>query len=277
VASYEDFERNEWAARRSTAPLVLDGREGPDGADEVGRSELLEVFFPLAELISTRAEDGRAGDAPFIVSVVGSVAVGKSTTARAMRTVLALVPPGHRVDVVSTDGFLLSNRELAVRGLTERKGFPESYDLSALARFLDDVECGQPEVHAPQYSHVVYDVIEDTQLVRRPDVLILEGMPLANDRVGLSVYVDAAEPDIEQWFVTRFVSLCREAVDDDASFFRHFAGYTEQQSSAFARDVWVAINLVNLREHILPARDGSDVIMEKGADHRVRRVRLRTP
>jgi type I pantothenate kinase len=250
----------------------LAGSPQRDGHAEVAPADVVEVYRPLAELIGQRA----AGEKPYLVSVVGSVAVGKSTTARALRAVLALVPPGTRVDVVSTDGFLFSNRELAARGLTERKGFPESYDLDALSRFLDDVRRGRPEVPAPLYSHVVYDVIEDTHLVRRPDVLILEGMPLANDRIDLSVYLDAAEEDIEQWYIARFVALCREAAHDDASFFRHFAGWSEDQAVAFARGVWDSINAVNLHEHILPARDGCDVILEKDADHAVSSVRLRT-
>jgi type I pantothenate kinase len=268
VARYEVFGREDWATRRAAAvPAVEPGEVAPD--------DVADVYCPLAELVGGRAGDDRGGGGPFMVSVVGSVAVGKSTTARALRAVLALVPPGTRVDVVSTDGFLFSNRELAARGLTERKGFPESYDRDALSRFIDDVRNGRPEVQAPVYSHVVYDVVAETQVVRRPDILILEGMPLANDRVDLSIFLDAAEPDIEQWYVARFVSLCREALHDDTSFFRHFAGWSDEQATAFARQVWDAINAVNLREHILPARDGSDVILEKGADHAVRRVRLR--
>jgi type I pantothenate kinase len=237
-------------------------------------SDVAEVYCPLAELIRGRA-GAASGGSPFLVSVVGSVAVGKSTTAAALRALLASAPPGHRVDVVATDGFLFSNRELAARGLTERKGFPESYDLEALARFLDDVRGNQMPVHAPLYSHAVYDVVAETQVVDHPDIVILEGMPLANDRVDLSVYLDAAERDIEQWYISRFIALCRAATDDDASFFRHFAGYTEDQAMAFAHEVWATINSVNLRDHILPTRDLCDVILEKGPDHAVRRVRLR--
>ena len=245
------------------------------GSGGVGVSDLAEVYCPLAELIGKRAGEAPRG-VPFIVSVVGSVAVGKSTSASALRALLAVTPPGHRVDVVATDGFLFSNRELAERGLTERKGFPETYDLEVLTRFLEDVRGAHAEVRVRRYSHLLYDVVDDVQIVDRPDVLILEGMPLANDRVDLSVYLDAAEPDIEEWFVSRFVALCRAAVDDDTSFFfRHFAGYTEEQSTALARDVWVTINSVNLREHILPTRDQCDVILEKGHDHAVKLVRIR--
>jgi type I pantothenate kinase len=276
VARYEELERAEWAARRiGAAPMPPDDtRVGDPGV--VGASELLDVYCPLGELIADRADgdDRRAG--PFLVAVVGSVAVGKSTAARALRSVLMLEPTSSRVDVVATDGFLLSNAQLARAGLTERKGFPESFDHEALSRFLDAVQSGAPEVRAPVYSHEVYDVTDETQLVASPDVLIVEGMPLAIDRVDLSVYLDAAESDIEQWFVERFLVLRAEALDDDASFFRHFTGYTPEQTVAIARDVWTSINGVNLHEHILPTREECDVILEKGADHTVQRVRVRT-
>jgi type I pantothenate kinase len=275
VAQYEVFAREAWAARAAKpAPeLVISTADEKDA--EVAPADVAEVYRPLAELVGTRADGSNGRGGPYVVSVVGSVAVGKSTTARALRAVLAQVPPGTRVDVVSTDGFLFSNRELAARGLTERKGFPESYDLDALLHFLDDVRSGRPDVRAPLYSHVVYDVTSETQLVSCPDVLILEGMPLANDRVDLSVFLDAAELDIEQWYVARFVALCQEAREDDASFFRQFSGWPEAQSVAVARSVWHSINAVNLHDHILPARDHCDVILEKGADHAVRQVRLR--
>jgi type I pantothenate kinase len=278
VARYEELERAEWAARLVGAvgagPLLPPDVAVVDG--EVSRRDLVDVYCPLGALISERARGDADRPGPFLVSVVGSVAVGKSTSARALRTALMFAPPGCRVDVVATDGFLLSNRELARAGLSERKGFPESFDHEALSRFLDAVQSGAPEVHAPVYSHEVYDVIDETQVVARPDVLIVEGMPLANDRVDVSVYLDAAESDIEQWFVERFLLLRAEALDDDASFFRHFTSYTPEQAVAIARDVWTSINAVNLREHILPAREECDVILEKGADHSVQRVRVRT-
>jgi type I pantothenate kinase len=239
---------------------------------EVSAADTRDVFVPLGELIGDRV---RAGGPPYLVSIVGSVAVGKSTTARALRAVLAAVPPGRRVEIVSTDGFLFPNRELLARGLFERKGFPETFDVASLRRFVDAVRARTPNVSAPVYSHIIYDVVDDEQVVHQPDVLILEGMPLANDRVDLSVYLDAREDDIEAWFVERFVGLCREAEHDDASFFRTFAGYSEAESIAFARQVWATINAVNLHECILPVRELCDVVLEKGPDHTVRRVRLR--
>ena len=201
MVQFQEFTREGWAARRTSAlPIVgeADGLAAPGGVDLL---DLQEVYSPLAELVGDRADDRRGDAGPYLVAVVGSVAVGKSTAARALSGVLAVEPSARQVAVVSTDGFLHSNQELAARGLTDRKGFPESYDLDALAHFLSAVQSGQAEVHAPVYSHEVYDVVDDTQVVARPDVLILEGMPLANDRVDLSIYLDAAEADIEQWFV----------------------------------------------------------------------------
>ena len=232
------------------------------------------MYVPLAELIRTRAADAQ----PFVVAITGSVAVGKSAAAEALAAVLTPGPPARAVDVVGTDGFLFPNRVLAARGLTERKGFPETFDHESLVRFLLAVRAGEPEVRAPIYSHATYDVVDgDAQIVRRPAVLILEGLPFPDDHVDLSIFLDAAETDIESWYIERFLALCDEAKSDDASFFRYFSGLSQPDAIAFARQVWDAINHVNLHEHILPTRDGCDVILEKGPDHAVRRVRLRLP
>jgi type I pantothenate kinase len=239
---------------------------GADGL--VSRADRVEIYGPLAALVLERAE----GRTPFVVAVTGSVAVGKSAAAAALAAELH----PQRVAVVCTDGFLLPNRVLDARGLAARKGFPESFDHDALARFLLEVRAGVAEAHAPVYSHAIYDIVEgEAQVVRRPDVLVLEGLPFPDDHVDFTVYLDADEADIERWFVARFGGLCAEARTDDASFFRPFASYSEQQATQFAHGVWAAINHVNLEEHILPVRDTSDVILEKDADHGVRRVRLR--
>jgi type I pantothenate kinase len=259
-----EFDRREWAGRGVRAGLSTDA--DPDAL--VSASDRVEIYGPLAALLVERAE----GKAPFVVSVTGSVAVGKSAAAAALAAALRPRP----VAVVCTDGFLFPNRVLDARGLTARKGFPESFDHDALARFLLDVRSDAPEAHAPVYSHATYDIVEDqTQVVRQPDVLVLEGLPFPEDHVDFTVYLDADEADIERWFVTRFRALCADARADQASFFRPFAGYSEEQATRFASGVWAAINRVNLEEHILPVRDTSDVILEKGPDHAVRRVRLR--
>jgi type I pantothenate kinase len=274
VARYQDFDREQWAeSRPSTAPATTfsgAARDPLPGA--VPTTELVAVYVPLADLIRTRAAEGT----PFVVAITGSVAVGKSAAATALATVLAPGPPALGVDVVGTDGFLLPNRVLAARGLADRKGFPETYDHESLVRFVAAVRAGEPEVAAPVYSHATYDIVEGAvQVVRRPAVLILEGLPFPDDHVQLSIFLDADESDIESWFVARFLALCEEARSDDASFFRYFSGYSQSDAVAFARQVWDAVNRVNLHEHILPTRERCDVILEKGPDHAVRRVRLR--
>lgn len=276
MARYQDFDREQWtASRSSTAPTATFSGASPEplpGA--VPTTELVAVYVPLAELIRSRAVDGQ----PFVVAITGSVAVGKSAAAAALAAVLAPGPPARRVDVVGTDGFLFPNRVLAARGLADRKGFPETFDHESLVRFVAAVRAGEPEVAAPVYSHTIYDVIDGgVQIVRRPAVLILEGLPFPDEQVDLSVFLDADETDIESWFVVRFLALCEEAKSDDASFFRYFSGYSQADATAFARQVWDAVNHVNLHEHILPTRDGCDVILEQGPDHAVRRVRLRLP
>jgi type I pantothenate kinase len=231
-----------------------------------------EIYEPLAELVAERA----AGKVPYVVAVTGSVAVGKSAAAAALAAALMPGPPAREVAVVCTDGFLLPNRVLAARGLTARKGFPESFDHDALMAFVGDLRAGAAEARAPVYSHATYDIVEGAaQVITRPDVLVLEGLPFPEDHVDFTVYVDADEADIERWFTTRFQALCVDARADESSFFRPFANYSEQQATAFAGQVWDAINHVNLEEHILPVRDRSDVILEKGPDHAIRSVRLR--
>jgi type I pantothenate kinase len=265
-ATFEDFDRRRWAARRR-ATTAVDAAPG-----EVSPADLREVYGPLAELVADRA----ARNEPYVIAITGSVAVGKSAAAEALAAAFANDTTRAPVAVVCTDGFLYPNRELAARGIMERKGFPESFDHDAIARFLLAVRAGTPAVHAPVYSHTIYDVVDGaTQVVDRPSVLILEGLPFPDDHVDFTVYLDAATADIEEWYVQRFCRLVADAAGDPSSFFRFFAGYTPAQADAFARQVWTSINLVNLEEHILPARDASDAILVKGPDHAVREVRLR--
>jgi type I pantothenate kinase len=264
---YEEFDRTQWAARRRATSVV------DSTPDEVSVADLVEVYGPLAELVADRA--GRTE--PFVVAVTGSVAVGKSAAAGALATALQADTARAPVSVVCTDGFLYPNRELAARGMMERKGFPESFDHDALTRFLVAVRSGAARAHVPVYSHVTYDIVEGaTQVVERPSVLILEGLPFPDEHVDFTVYLDATTDDIEEWYVQRFCRLVAEAATDDSSFFRLFAGSTPEQAAAAARQVWTAINLVNLEQHILPVRERSDVVLVKDRDHSVRRVRLRT-
>jgi type I pantothenate kinase len=266
MATYQEFDRSQWAARRR-ATTTVDVALG-----EVAAADVSEVYGPLAELVADRADHVE----PFVVAVTGSVAVGKSAAAAALaeafRTDTTRVP----VSVVCTDGFLYPNRELAARGILERKGFPESFDHDALARFVIAVREGASPARAPVYSHATYDIVDGaSQVVERPSVLILEGLPFPDDHVDFTVYVDAATVDIEEWYVQRFCRLVGDAARDESSFFRLFDGYSHSQADALARQVWASINLVNLEQHIVPTRERSDVILVKGPDHAIQRVRLR--
>jgi type I pantothenate kinase len=223
--------------------------------------------------------------------VAGSVAVGKSTTSRLLQTLLAAGPGAPRVDLVTTDGFLLPNAVLESRGLLTRKGFPESYDRRALLRFLAEVKSGRAQVAAPVYSHLSYDIVPGArQVVDRPDVLVLEGLNvlqagrradgtvpevLLSDLFDFSVYVDAAETDIQQWYVDRFLALRRTAFQDAGAYFHRFAALSDEEARSTALGIWTAVNGPNLRDNIAPSRSRARLVLQKAADHKVRRVLLR--
>jgi type I pantothenate kinase len=268
--AFTDYDRARWAASRVVAPPTSGA-----GGEIVALDEMVEIYGPLAATIVDDAGAARNGAAPYIVSVVGSVAVGKSTSARALRTMLGELLGAESVDLVATDGFLMTNRELEARGLTDRKGFPDSFRREAFAKFITDVKRGVPELKVPRYSHDVYDVVADTQIVRHPRVLLLEGLPLEAAGIDLWVYLDADEPVIVEWFVARFLALRRAAFDEPDSFFDRFTRLSEEQTEALAREVWNTVNRVNLHEHILPVRDTCNVVLWKASDHSVQRVRLR--
>jgi type I pantothenate kinase len=302
---YRSFERAEWSGLRAATPLPLEAHElealrGLN--DRLELQEVTDVYLPLSRLLNLRVAATQAlhrttgtflgrplQRVPFIIGLGGSVAVGKSTTARVLQALLARWPDHPRVDLVTTDGFLRPNHQLEARGIMDRKGFPESYDVRRLIRFLEEVKRGEPEVRAPVYSHVVYDIVAgEEQVLRQPDIVILEGLNVlqtgaaaghearfVSDWFDFSIYVDADEADIEQWYVDRFFALRETAFNDDTSFFRHFAALDDDQLAATARNVWASINRPNLRENILPSRRRADLVLEKAADHGVRRVRLR--
>ena len=231
---------------------------------------------PLDELqllLRAGVDRCRPAEVPYVVAVTGSVAVGKSATAQVLRESLSEDPDGARVEVVSSDGFLFPNRVLDADGLTMRKGFPESYDRDALLAFLAAVKAGERNLRVPVYSHEEYDVLDEYQTVDAADVVIVEGLHLLalSDAIDIGIYVDAAEADIEQWFVDRFLVLRSSG----HSFYRQFAGFSDDQATSFARQVWESINRVNLLECILPTRELADVVIEKGPDHSV--VRIRRP
>ena len=302
---YRVFERDEWARLRESTPLTLAAQDLASLRglnDRLDLDEVTDVYLPLSRLLNLRVaatqELVRSTDTflgrplqrvPFIIGLGGSVAVGKSTTARVLQALLARWPDHPRVDLVTTDGFLRPNRVLSERGLMERKGFPESYDVRRLIRFLEEVKRGEPVVRAPVYSHVVYDIVDDEeQVLEQPDIVILEGLNVLQTGVAagadarfvshwfdFSIYVDADEADIEQWYVERFFALRETAFSDETSFFRHFAAMSDEELAATARQIWGSINRPNLLENILPSRSRADLVLDKGPDHGVRTVRLR--
>ena len=306
LAAYLAFDRARWAALRAATPLTLgeDDLAALRGVNEqMPLAEVVEVYLPLSRLLDLRVQAHQAlGDAtarflgdeaastvPFVVAITGSVAVGKSTIARIVRALLARWPDHPRVDLVTTDGFLLPNRVLEERGLTARKGFPESYDLAGLVRFLAEVKAGRPAVAAPVYSHLAYDVVpREVRMVTRPDVLVLEGLnvlqphrpgrpPLVavSDFLDFSIYVDAREADVARWYEERFLTLRATAFRSPGSYFHRYATLDEAEARATAARIWRTVNAVNLAEHIRPTRDRASLVLDKGPDHLVRRVLLR--
>ena len=301
------FDRDAWSRLRAATPLTLsetDLDELRGLNDRLDLDEVAAVYLPLSRLLNLyvaarqelhRATDTFLGDlpakVPFIIGIGGSVAVGKSTTSRILQALLSRWPDHPEVALVTTDGFLYPNRVLAERGLMERKGFPESYDQAALVRFVADVKSGKPAVRAPVYSHLTYDIVPDgSVVVRRPDVLILEGLNVlqtgshrnggapqvfVSDFFDFSVYVDAAEDHVRRWYVERFQTLRHTAFRDTASYFRRYADLDDAEAEQVANGIWDDINGRNLRENILPTRSRADLILRKGPTHRVEQVMLR--
>ena len=307
LSPYLFFTRSEWAALRADTPLTLteaDVNRLKSLNDPISLDEVVHIYLPITRLLSLHvaAIQGlyaathtflgtRDGATPFIIGIAGSVAVGKSTTARLLRALLRRWPNTPKVELIATDGFLLPNAVLEREGLMERKGFPESYDLPALLAFLSDIKGGKKDVTAPVYSHLSYDIVPgETVKVERPDILIVEGLnvlqtsrlpkdgravPFVSDFFDFSIYIDADEAVIREWYLERFLHLRETAFRDPQSYFHRYASITDEEALTFAEGLWSRINLANLRENILPTRPRAHLILRKGEDHRIEQVALR--
>jgi type I pantothenate kinase len=307
LSPYRIFSRAEWAPLRADTPMTLDRGEIAQLRslnDRLDIAEVEEIYLPLSRLLSMYVaatqrlfvaqqrflgtEDVKM---PYIIGVGGSVAVGKSTTARVLQALLARWPNVPKVELVTTDGFLFPNAVLQREGLMEKKGFPESYDLTTLLRFLSDVKAGNRPARAPVYSHLIYDVMPNQWIeIDHPDILIVEGLnvlqaarpprdgkaiPFVSDFFDFSVYLDADEEVLRDWYVDRFLTLRSTAFRDPMSYFHRYAKLSDAEAVETATSIWSRINLVNLRENILPTRQRADLILAKSANHMVEQVALR--
>ncbi len=304
---YRIFTREEWARLRADTPMTIVQKdlEALSGLiEELSMDEIEQIYLPMSRLLNLYVQASqelravsstflgyRDDKIPFIIGIAGSVAVGKSTTARVLRALLARWPDHPRVDLITTDGFLLPNAELEQRGLMERKGFPESFDTRRLLRFLGEVKSGRADVQAPVYSHFHYDIVPDQWItVSRPDILIVEGLnvlqparlpsdgkeiPYVSDFFDFSIYMDAPAKLIGEWYVTRFLKLRATAFRDKGAYFHRYSELDDDQARERAQSIWTNINLKNLQENIKPTRQRARLILRKGKDHAIESVALR--
>ncbi|MBD2799534.1 type I pantothenate kinase [Xenorhabdus sp. M] len=304
---YLQFDREHWATLRDSVPLTLTEEEvtALKGInEEISIDEVVEIYLPLSRLLNFYISSNLRRQAvldqflgtsrqkiPYVIGIAGSVAVGKSTTARLLQALLTHWPEHRRVKLVTTDGFLHSNNILNERGLMKKKGFPESYDMRGLVKFVADIKSGAEQVTAPVYSHLSYDIVPNEQIIiEKPDILILEGLNVlqsgmdyphephhvfVSDFVDFSIYVDASEKLLEEWYISRFLKFRKGAFSDPDSYFHNYSKLTTEEAVNVASNIWQEINGLNLQQNILPTRERASLIMTKGANHAIESVRLR--
>lgn len=304
---YMLFNRGKWAALRQSEPMTLTQEELEELKginEELSMEEVQDIYLPLTRLLSYYVNATKSRQAammeflnekalkiPFIIGVAGSVSVGKSTTARVLEALISRWKENSKVALITTDGFLYPNAILEEKGLMLKKGFPQSYDIHRLLQFVSDIKSGKPEVKAPKYSHLIYDVIPDEyEIIKQPDILIIEGLNVlqsgmdypkskprvfVSDYLNFSIYVDAEEDMLEQWYVSRFMKFRNGAFTDPKSYFYSFTQLTDANAINMAKSIWREINRKNLRKNILPTRERASLILHKSEDHKVDYVRLR--
>jgi len=307
LSPYRVFPIAEWAKLRADTPMTLTEAEIASLKslnDPVSLEDVELLYLPISRLLSFHVEAAQAlfsvrrrflgtrdTKTPFIIAIAGSVAVGKSTTARLLKALLARWPGSPQVALVTTDGFLFPNAVLEAEGLMERKGFPESYDVPLLLRFLTDIKAGKRRVASPVYSHLAYDIVpNEMEVIDRPDILILEGLnvlqtsdlpkdgkavPFVSDFFDFSIYLDAEVEDIRRWYVERFMRLKETRFRDPRSYFHKFASLSDEEALKVGEGLWERINLPNLLDNIQPTRPRADLVLRKGSDHRISEVALR--
>ncbi|WP_428773301.1 type I pantothenate kinase [Vibrio sp.] len=306
MTPYLSFQRSKWAELRNSVPMTLSEQDLIElqGVNEsLTMQEAVEIYLPLSRLLNLYVAARQSRNSvlteflgntesapPFVIGIAGSVAVGKSTTARLLQALLSRWENHPKVALVTTDGFLYPKQVLDQRGIMDRKGFPESYDIKRLVQFISDVKAGKPQVEAPVYSHITYDITDQIKVVDRPDVLIIEGLNVLqsgmdyphdphrvfiSDFLDFSIYVDADSDIIEQWYIERFLKFRKGAFTKPGSYFSHYTQLNEAQAIEQARSIWRNINGVNLAQNILPTKDRAQLILTKGADHTVQQILLR--